>query len=83
MIVVGITHAQGTSKKTGSAYDSYVLYGVVKRHGEVQTASSWISPAEYERSNVKVGDNVIVSTDGDVIVRDSDLDIVKALLDRL
>lgn len=84
MIILGINHAKGISKRTGDPYEAYVLHGVVRRYsGDIQTDSAWISPNEFERSKVKVGDNVIVSKDGEVIVRGSEVDAVQLLLDRL
>lgn len=84
MIVLGINHAKGISKRTGDPYEAYVLHGVVRRYsGDIQVDSAWISPNEYERSKVKLGDNVIVSKDGEVIVRGNEIDAVQLLVDRL
>lgn len=85
MIVLGIQHAVGTSKKTGLPYDSYVLHGVSRRlgTGEVITEAPWISPAEFERSGVKVGDLIMVDRSGAVLVRDSYGDAVNSVLDLL
>lgn len=85
MIILGIVHAEGVSKKTGVPYNAYVLHGVVKRpmSGDVQVDTAWITPNEYVRSKVKPGDDVMVSRDGEVLVRDHHADVVQALLDRL
>lgn len=84
MIIVGINHAKGISKKSGDPYEAYVLHGVVRRYnGDIQVDSAWISPAEYDRSKVKLGDSVIVSKDGEVLVRGNEIDAVQLLLDRL
>lgn len=85
MLVLGIQHAQGTSKRTGLPYDSYVLHGISRRltTGDIVVEAPWISPAEYERSGVKVGDLVIVGRAGEVLVRDSYGDAVNVILDLL
>lgn len=85
MLVLGIQHAVGTSKKTGLPYDSFVLHGITRRlgTGEVVTEAPWISPAEFDRSGVKVGDLVMVDRSGSVLVRDSYGDAVQAVLDLL
>lgn len=85
MLVLGIQHAQGTSKKTGIPYNSYVLHGISRRlgTGEIVTEAPWISPAEYERSGVKVGDLVMVDRSGAVLVRDSYGDAVNVILELL
>lgn len=82
MLVFGINYVKGISKKNGDPYEAYVLQGLVRRYnGDVQADTAWISPQEHQRSGVKVGDIVLVSKDGEVLVRDNRKDVVQAILD--
>lgn len=81
MLVVGIQFAKGVSKKSGQPYEAYVLHGLSRRYdGSIETQSCWISPTEYQRSGVKVGDLVRAFKDGGILIQDS-LGDLKEFLD--
>lgn len=71
MLITSIRYAKGTSKRTGSPYEAYILEGVGRRSdGGLQNQSVWISPAEYSRSGVQVGDQIRAFRDGGILILD-------------
>lgn len=77
MLITSIRYAKGTSKRTGSTYEAYILEGLGRRpDGGLQNQSVWISPNEYTRSGVEVGDQIRAFRDGGImILEDSHVDL--------
>ena len=72
MLVVGIQFVKGVSKKSGQPYEAYVIHGLSRRYdNSIETKSCWISPAEYQKSGVKVGDLIRAFKDGGILIQDS------------
>lgn len=61
MIICGITHAKGVSKKSGEPYDAYVLHCLSRRINCIDgfvAEQLWITPLEYDKYKPQVGQQI-------------------------
>ena len=74
MLVVGIVHAKGTSKRSGEPYDAYVYHCLARSRTAIDgfiTTNVWVSPTEYEKDHISVGDQIRPFKEGGVFKIDN------------
>lgn len=79
MLVVGIVHAKGTSKRSGEPYDAYVYHCLARSGNTVDglvTTNVWVSPSEYQHDHIEVGDQIRAFREGGVMkIENASLDL--------